>query len=134
MLSPEVAREDRAEWARRHMVHPVMTFTKEGLVLGAGTVLAKAGADRWSRPTLVIDGAGERILTLLAVAYGKPIDPAVLGHVRRASEQLSRGEPCLALIHLAYTGLSKLADEQECSFRLFLAGRALVDGLRRLIC
>jgi hypothetical protein len=128
MRSLEAARADWAEWARR-TVHPMMTLTEEGLVLGAGTVLAKAGADRWSRPTLAVDGAEERILTLLAVAYGKPIDPAILGHIRRASEQLSRGEPCLALIHLAYTGLSKLADEQECSFRLFLAERALADGV-----
>jgi hypothetical protein len=129
MLSLEAARADWAEWARRRAVHSMMMFTDEGLVLGAGTVLAKARADRWSRPRLAIDGAEERILTLLAVAYGKPIDLAVLGHIRRASEQLSRGEPCLALIHLAYTGISKLAHEQECSFRLFLAERALADGV-----
>jgi hypothetical protein len=84
-----------------------MVFTEEGLVLGAGTVLAKASADRCGRPALAIDDAEERILTLLAIGYGKAIDPIVLDHIRRASEQWSRGEPCLAHIHLAYTGLSK---------------------------
>ena len=106
-----------------------MTFTEKGLVLGAGTVLAKANGHCYGRPAVAIDDAEERILTLLAVAYGKAVDPTVLGHIRRASEQWSRGEPCLALIHLAYTGLSKLADEQEVSFRLFLAERALADGV-----
>lgn len=104
-------------------------FTKEGLVLGVGTVLAKASGDRCGRPAVAIDNAEERILALLAVAYGKAIDATVLGHIRRAAAQWSRAEPCLALIHLAYAGLSKLADEQECSFRLCLAERALADGV-----
>ncbi len=106
-----------------------MTFTEEGLVLGAGTVLAKAIVDPWGRPALAVDGAEERILALLSIAYGKGVDPAILDHIRRASEQWSRGELHLALIHLAYTGLSELTDEQECSFRLFMAARALADGV-----
>ena len=106
-----------------------MTFTEEGLVLGAGTVLAKASSNHSGRPAVAIDNAEERVLALLAVAYGKDADPSVLDHIRRASEEWSRGEPRLALIHLAYTGLSKLADEQASSFRLFLAERALADGV-----
>ena len=129
MLTLEVHREERAVSARPRPLHTSMTITADGLVLGAGTVLARAGTDRWGRPALTIDGAEERILTLLAVAYGKRIDPAVLDHLRRASEQWSRGEPHLALIHLAYTGLPKLSDEREGSFRLLLAERALADGL-----
>lgn len=129
MLSLEVARKDWAEWARSRPIHDSMAITEEGLVLGAGTVLAKARVDRCGRPALAIDDAEPRILALLAVAYGKAVDPTVLDHIRRASEQWRRGESCLALIHLAYTGLSKLADEQEGSFRLFLAERALADGV-----
>ena len=70
-----------------------------------------------------------RILTLLTIAYGRAIDPTVLNHIRRASEQWSRGKPCLALIHLAYTGLPTLSDEQNGSFRLFLAERTLAAGV-----
>jgi hypothetical protein len=106
-----------------------MTFTEEGLVLGADTVLAKASGDRCGGPAVVIDNGEERILALLAVAYGTAIDLTVLGHIRRASKKWGRGEPCLALIHLAHTGLAKLPDEEECSFRLFLAERALADGV-----
>ena len=39
-----------------------MTFTEEGLVLGAGTVLAKRRRCR----ALALDGAEERLLALLA--------------------------------------------------------------------
>jgi hypothetical protein len=129
MASLEAVREEWRQSVRSRPVHPSLTFTEEGLVLGAGTVLAKANGHRYGRPAVAIDDAEERILTLLAVAYGRAIDPAVLGHIRRASEQWTRGELCLALIHLAYTGLSKLHDEQQASFRLFFAERALANGL-----
>lgn len=105
-----------------------MTFAEEGLVLGAGTVLAKASGDRCGRLAVAIDNAAERILALLAVAYGEAVDPTVLDHIRRASEQWSREEPCLALIYLAYTGLPTLPDPIESSFRLFLADLALTSG------
>jgi len=64
-----------------------MTFTEEGLVIAAGTFLAKARGDSYGRPAVAIDNSEERILALLAVAYGKAVDLSVLGHIRRASEE-----------------------------------------------
>ncbi len=129
MASLGAVRKDRAEWARSRPVHLSMTLTDEGLVLGAGTVLAKAGFDQWGRFELALNGAEQRILALLAVAYGRPVSPSVLDNIRRASQQWSRGETCLALIHLAYIGLPKLPDQKEASFRLSLAEGALADGV-----
>ena len=86
MRSLEAVREEWAQGARSRPVHPSMVITGAGLVLGLGTVLARASVDRWGRPALAIDDDEERILTLLAVAYGKALDPTVLDHIRRASE------------------------------------------------
>lgn len=79
-------------------------------------------------PQLAIDGNEERILALLAIIYGKAVGPDVLGNIRRSSLEWRRGEPCLAQIHLAHSGLPALADPEEGSFRLSLGEKALADG------
>lgn len=78
---------------------------------------------------LALDGAEERILALLAVAYGKAIAPSVLGNIHRASAAWSRGETALALVHLARTRLPKLPEGDEAPFRLFAADRVLAAGV-----
>jgi hypothetical protein len=114
---------------RSTVIEPVMSITDDGLVLGASCVLAKQKTDASGRRLLAVDGNEKRILALLTAAYGRPIDPAVIDHVRRASLAYSGGETCLALIHLAYAGLPKLHDEKTSSYRLFLAERLLDAGL-----
>lgn len=104
------------------------TITAEGLTL-AGTVLAKMGRDRSGAPALAIDGGEERILALLALAYDRPIGPAALGNIRRASDNWGKGEPVLAAIDLALGGLSPLGDAEAASFRLSLGDKLLADGL-----
>jgi hypothetical protein len=69
MIGSEAARKDRTEHSRLRALAPVMTITGEGLVLGA-TALAKIGRDRYGMQELSVGGAAERILALLAVAYG----------------------------------------------------------------
>jgi len=74
-----------------------MTITDDGLVLGA-TLLAPLRRDARGMPALVIDGNEGRILALLAIAYGRMVDPAVLGNIRRAARMgprraLSRSNP-----------------------------------------
>jgi hypothetical protein len=106
----------REEWddhARSHTFEPVMTLAEDGMVLGRGTVLARWRFDDRKRPEL---------------AYGAPIDPRVLGNIRRASKAWRAGETCLALIHLARTGLQNLPDE-EAAYRLFAADRLLASGI-----
>jgi hypothetical protein len=129
MASLEAIREEWRQSVRSRPVHPSMTFTEDGLVLGAGTVLAKAGLDRCDRPEATLNKVEERVAALLAAAYGTIVSRSVFDHIRRASDQWGRGETSLALIHLAYTGLPKLEDPEEASFRLFLSDRALTDGV-----
>jgi hypothetical protein len=109
---------------RRHL-----TVTAEGLVLGAGTVLAKHGHDSAGMATLDIEGREDRVLALLAVTYGRPISPGVLGNFHRAARAYARGENAIAHMHLAFTGLHGLEDEERASFRLFLAKRLLDAGM-----
>jgi hypothetical protein len=61
--------------------HGRMTLTERGLVLGAGTLLAKL-----DNKVLPFEADQERIWTLLAVAYGEEISPAVLASLRRAAK------------------------------------------------
>ncbi len=108
-------------------LEPVMTIIDEGLVLGA-TVLAPMGRDAWGMPELMIDGGEERILALLALAYGKTIEPVVLGNIRRAAREWRCGETCLAQIQLAHSGLPPLPDAGKASSRLLLGEELLAAG------
>jgi hypothetical protein len=119
-------------WANRvssSVIESTLTITEDGLVLGAGTVLAKRRMDRWDRSALAIEGQEEHIVTLLSLAYGRIIDPSVMVHIERASLACSQGDTCLALIYLAYTGLPALPDEKLGSYRLFLADAILSTGV-----
>lgn len=122
-------REEWRERARSGPLCPMMDLTEDGLVLGAGTILAKRRTNRAGMPELALDGAEERILALLAVAYGKAVGPSVLGNIRRASAAWRNGETALALIPLARSRLPKLPDEENAPFRLFAADRVLAAGL-----
>src|ERR1700730_9776789 len=75
-----------------------LAFTEAGLVLGAATVLApmRHGGDA---ETLELSGA-DRILALLSAAFAAPVDAALLGKLRRASELWAQGDKCLAQIHI----------------------------------
>ena len=65
MRSWEAVREEWAQGARSRPVHPSMVITGAGLVLGLGTVLARASVDRWGRLALAIDDDEERIRLFL---------------------------------------------------------------------
>ncbi len=104
-------------------------MTEDGLVLGAATVLAKIGRSAGQDPEPAAANAGERILALLAVAYGQPVPSAVLGNIRRAARYWQAGDNCLASIELALTGLPALPDEEEACSRLQRAARLLARGM-----
>jgi hypothetical protein len=114
----------RKAWRVREassLIHAVLKFEAEGLVLGAGTILAEPGAD------LTPGGAGEtRLTTLLAAAYGRRMTKDVVGHIRSANTRWREADQRLADLHLALTRLERLPQPQEAARRLFMA-----DGLMR---
>lgn len=121
-----LAKRLHEEWRVREQsvaLIPVPSFTEEGLVLGAGTVLVPAEANRDLQP---LQGQEARPLALLSAAYGAPVSPAVLRGIERSAACWRKGEDALAGIHLALTGLGTPPDPRESARRLFFA-----DGLMK---
>ena len=114
--------------ARFRGLHASMTLKKDGLVLGANTVLAKRNHDG----TLAIDGEEEKLLTMLSVAYGRPVGALVLGSLRRASDCAKAGDACLAGMHVALA-LPALRDPEDAARRLFIADGLLAKGGERYL-
>jgi hypothetical protein len=110
--------------ARFHGLHASMHLEKEALVLGANTVLAKRDEDGG----LAIDGDEARLLTLLAVAYGQPVDSSVLASIRGASKFARAGDECMAAMRLALARLPQLADPEDAARRLFIADGLIAEG------
>lgn len=104
-----------------------LTVTKDGILLGADTAIARRRNDE--DMTCEIDGREEEILALVGTAYGRPVSPCIIPHLRRADQAYCRGDPVTAQWHLGFTGLRGLGDEGLASFRLFLAERLLQSGL-----
>jgi hypothetical protein len=114
------------EWSARERAFPIDAapgFTPDGLMMGAGTLLMPAHAEGGPH---MLEGHEARMLALLAAAYGRAMEPSVLGGVSRAMKKWREGEVCLAHIHLALVGLHSLADRREAARRLFM-----VDGLMK---
>jgi hypothetical protein len=101
-----------------------MSLEKDALLLGAGTKLASRQHDG----SLAIDGHESRLLTLLSVAYGRPLNPSVLGLIRKASKHAARGDECLAAMHIALA-LPALRDPSGSARRLFLADGLMAEGV-----
>ena len=135
MISADALCKAWSERPRLSPVEPVMTITDQGLVLGAGTVLAKRRTGRNDKAELAINDAEERLLALLAVAYRRAVPPRVLANIRRAARSWADGDKSLALVHLAHTGLSQLEEGEAAPFRLFAADRLIEAGVspRRLL-
>lgn len=103
-----------------------MKFTAEGLVLGAGTVLAPSDA---AGRDIQIEGHEARLLTLLAAAHLRPPRLEVLNHIRKAAERWSEGQVGLALVHLALSRAERLEQPRPAAQRLFLADGLLQAGV-----
>jgi hypothetical protein len=95
-----------------------LQFTGDGLALGEGTVLA-----RMNDGGLRVDE--DRVLTCLAVAFGRDVPPAAIGALRRAVKCWRDGDKARAAIHLAQIGLRKIDGEDGCRLRL---AATLIDG------
>ncbi|MGA9488122.1 MAG: hypothetical protein WBV25_13780 [Methylocella sp.] len=112
--------------ARAGRFHPRMEITSDGLMLGAGTLLAKMAQDERGRPRLGIDDE-PRAMALLATAYERPVDPYVLIKMQRACELWNADERALAHIHLAYANLPHC--DEERALRLFAADELIGSGV-----
>lgn len=123
-----IARFEHAFLARCEQRPPSrsLAFTEAGLVLGAGTLVASMRRGGGDAETLDLSGE-DRVLTLLAAAFSAPVDAAVLGKLRRASELWAQGDKCLAQIHLEHLRLPKLESEEQ-AFRLYLADHLIASG------
>ncbi|QUD87423.1 hypothetical protein [Phenylobacterium montanum] len=116
----------RKQWRSREATTPIdatMRFAPEGLVLGAGTLLA-ANSPSGSPTTQMTCGDAARLSALISAAYLRPTPPTALGHIQCALRRRHAGEDDIAQLHLALTGLGPLARPREAARRLFMA-----DGL-----
>ncbi len=118
----------RERWRAREAatsIHDVMDFGPDGLVLGAGTVLAQRKA-----VSPAPNGDDEaRLLTLLSVAYARPVPAQVLKHIQRATLRWDEGQATLARVHLAMTQLNRLPAPREAARRLFMADELMKAGM-----
>jgi hypothetical protein len=103
-----------------------MEITGEGLMLGAGTVLAGMARDEHGRPRLALNDE-PRALALLATAYERPVDVRLLAKLRRAAEVWTEGDKALAHIHLAQANLPRC--DEERALRLFIADELVEAGV-----
>jgi hypothetical protein len=120
-------RDERARRLSRYARSP--QFDDDGLTLGPMVVVTKRAADRWGAPILEIDGCEKRILSLLAVAYWRPIRPIVIDQLMRASKALGGRNPALAPILIAQSGLGRIDEDERTAFRLFAAEKLLDAGV-----
>jgi hypothetical protein len=105
-----------------------IAINEAGLVLGAGTVLARMTRDEYGALHLDLKADAPRVFALLAAAYARSVSPDVLRHIDGASEQWRRGDKALANIRLAFARLPRLEDRAG-AFRLFHAEILLEQGL-----
>jgi hypothetical protein len=103
-----------------------MEISREGLMLGAGTVLAGIAKEERGRLRLALDDE-PRALALLATAYERPVEDYVLAKMRRAAELWTEGDKALAHIHLAYARLPPCEEDQ--ALRLFVADELIEAGV-----
>jgi hypothetical protein len=111
---------------RAARLHPRMEITGDGLVLGAGTILAKMMQDESGAPVLSLDEE-PRTYALLSTGFEKPAGPRFLAKINRACEIWNEGDQALAHIHLAQAGLPVCGEEN--ALRLFVADELLLSGV-----
>ena len=100
----------------------------DGLVLGAGTILARMTRDSQGEPALDLEEDEDRVLALLAAAHGRPMSPNLSRHLGEAFAHWRRGEKALANIRLAFAAIPRLDDRAD-AYRLFLAEELLDAGM-----
>ena len=124
MLAEQLRKAWRAREAAAGPYDETLCFKADGLVLGAGTVLAAAREDK---DATVETSETSRLEALLSVAYGRPATRRALGHIRSATARWRAGDEARARLHIALSGLGRLNLPTYAARRLFIA-----DGLMRI--
>lgn len=106
-------------------LHASMSLEKDGLVLGAKTLLVKRDCDG----ALALGGEETRLLTLLAVAYGYPLPLSLLDTIRKASKYARAGDEGMAAMLIALARMPRLRDPADAARRLFIADGLMEDGI-----
>lgn len=117
---------ERRLWFRP--LSQTVEIDEDGLVLGAGTILARMGRDQSSAQVLAFDEDQPRLFALFAAACGRSPPSDLLAHLESAARFWNRGDKALANIRLAFGRLPRLDDRTD-AYRLFLAERLLDEGL-----
>ncbi|MGO9132691.1 MAG: hypothetical protein ACLP8A_01405 [Methylovirgula sp.] len=128
MRATETLKKRFDERVSHRAISYAIEINDAGLVFGAGTVLARMTQDPRDAPRLDLNTDRQRVVALLAVAYGRPVSPDVFRHIEGASEQWRRGDRALADIRLAFARLPRLDDRAD-AFRLFRAEDLLERGV-----
>ena len=100
-----------------------MRFNREGLILGAGTVLAPPVGGESG--IILVDGQEDRLQALLCAAYGQALPAGAISHVRQAAKCWNDGNAGRAELHLALARVPKGVPNAK---RLFLADALLQAG------
>lgn len=130
MESRAAEKFERRLWLRP-MSHAV-EINDDGLVFGAGTVLARMKSEPSGARVLALDEDLPRLSVLLAAAYGRFPPPDLPVHLKSAAPFWKRGDKALANIRLAFARLPRLDDapgDRAGAFWLFLAENLLKDGM-----
>lgn len=117
-------------WDERLQARPFyasVALTDDGLMFGAGTVLAPMRKDGSGAFRLDVARDRDRILALLGAAFGRPAPLSVLRHIEGASSEWRRGDKVLANIRLDYTRLPRF-ERRDDAYPLFLAASLLKSG------
>lgn len=115
---------ERRLWLRP-MSHTI-EINEDGLVMGAGTVLARMNCDASGAQVLAIEEDRSRLFALLAAAHGRTPPADLPAHMESAAQFWKRGDKALANIRLAFALLPRLNDH-DGAYRLFLAESLLDD-------
>jgi hypothetical protein len=118
----EIFRKRWSEEAWIRPFHPYPNIGDDGLMLGAGTILAPMKLDQFGVPVLALEGNEEKILTLLSLGYRQRISIDALKFIKRASMQWARGEKALAHFELAYARLPRFETRDDARLLFYSDG------------
>ena len=108
--------QDWPDVQRKAAFYPFVAWTEAGPTLGAGTLLARRGAN---------DEA--RLLALISIACGETIPASALAYLARAEIEFERGHFSRSAIHVAMSGVPALRS-REAARRLYYAAGILDAG------
>lgn len=116
------------ERGRFDRIRAVMELTEAGLMLGAGTLIARLKTDGRGSSVLDFEGQEDRVLVLLSIAFGRSVPARLIGNLRRASRQWAQSNKALVQIQITLAGSPQFIDMED-AFLLFLADGLIAAGI-----